>query len=181
MTRKLYIRILLGMFAFAAILVIASMQSCVTQKQRERILKDCPIKIETKTTTETVVTPFDTTLFLKGYKGKEITAPNCDSLLKMIAANGGTLQTEENGVISTITHSNGVITFKCETDSLKAVITLLKKQIKERSESLVTVPAKCEKEHVTKWDSFRITGFNIVASIIGLLAIGWLLKKKFIG
>jgi len=120
---------------------------------------------------EVTNTYFDSTLWIAKHKGKDQEFANCDSIYAMLSRHSNTLTTIDNGVRSTITGVGKRLVFKCETDSLKEVIKLLKQKVNTPHFKTITreVPARCEKEHKTSFDGFTNWFFYIVGGFILLL------------
>jgi hypothetical protein len=139
-----------------------------------------PLRTTTKDSTSVVIreTPFDTLLWIKNHKGKDQVFSNCDSLLSLLSKTG-TLTTKSDGVKSTIIRTNKGIVFKCETDSLKEVIRLMKyeKRIDRIKEIIIEVPSKCTKEHSGWLDGFYKRGFWVCFLL--LVAIGVIKWGRF--
>lgn len=163
-------RNLILMFITGLILV-----GCVTEKQRLKICQSCTLASKDSVRVVTTVTPFDTALYVS-QMGKDISfnidSNNCcqlvDTLFSMMARSNGTITAKENGVKSSIFTKNNKLTFRCEADSLKNVITLLRKEIETSREVVKVVPARCDLEHRTKFDGFTFWWFWITSALLAL-------------
>ncbi len=177
-------------FVAFVLTTIACLCSCVTNKQRLRICQTCPIKIETHekdSIGEPVVkkTLYDSLLNVRNHQGATLVYTNCDSLVKtLLKAKDSTIIAVKDGVKSTISDKGGKITFKCETDSLKEVVRILKLQVNtphyKIKETIKEVPARCEKEHIGWWDKLFIVCGKIFLCCVGVTII-WVViwfKKK---
>lgn len=154
--------------------------ACVTEKKRAKICAACPQTSIVKDSITEKVTPFDTLLFIS-QNGNAISLPYLkyplqivDSLNKLLAKHNGTVSTNNAGIVTTITRSNGRIHFSCKADSLayllkieraKTVRTVVKTIFKE-------VPKhcpECTKPHKSGFDAFLRWLFIII--IIGGLIL----------
>ena len=185
----------LGQFLFycsAGILLIwlvTFFSSCISEKKRQEICRTCALKIETKTR-DSIGEPtvkkskYDSLVNVANRAGRTFKYKNCDSLMKALHQSpDSSISATENGVKGTISGKGGNLTFKCETDSLKAVIAMLRLEISRPHyrfiDKIVEVPARCELEHLSKWDSFFIITGRILWCILILSGIGWLIKRRF--
>jgi hypothetical protein len=160
---KIIYPLILGASIF--LLLIVCLSGCITEKKRNEICKTCAIQIKDSIHEVITVTPFDTALFLS-QKGKDLELTGncnvlCDSLNNLIdryiALGLKGVTTNSNGIKSTITkNTKGNFVFKCEADSLKAVITLLKKSKSIERIKTIEVESKCKKEHLSWWDKLWI-------------------------
>lgn len=186
MSRKLSDFIIYSAIGIAMIIFIAS---CVTEKKRAEICRTCALKIETKQRDSTGVpmikrSTYDSLLTIKNAQGKTFDYKNCDSLMAALArSKDSTISATQNGVKGTISGKGGKVSFKCETDSLKAVIAMLREEVNtphyQFKEKLVETPARCELRHINNTDSFFIVSGKCAWILLVILAIGLFLKKKF--
>lgn len=176
--------------ALSLVAIILFCSNCVSEKKRAEICSTCPIKIERHDSVappEIKYTPFDTTLFLAKMFGKQIEANNCDSLVAELKRKNNEIQTKENGVTETILRNpkTGALTFKCETDSLKEAVRLLRKEVTQKQFTTITkeVLARCEKRHVTDNEIFWIKVgkwlFGILVAYVSLRLLKAYLKRMF--
>jgi hypothetical protein len=166
---------------FSLLFVLLMFSFCVTQKQRERILKECPISSKESTTDSTwkkETVKKDT--FYKSIPGPiryfaSPCADLCDSLGKLKPFK---VETSKNGIKQTLETIGDVLVQKCDVDSLMQVnelktieINRLLKQIKE-----TTVRDNCQKKHFSDLDTFFNVSAKILYSILALYILFRLLK-----
>ena len=152
------------------LLIVFVFSGCITEKKRAEICSTCPVKTEVRDSIIERIKeiPFDTTIWLAKHTGKEQSFTNCDSLFYKLAKFNNRLQTDSNGIKSIIEKKGNRITFRCEADSLRQVIKLLKYQ-KDRVQVKTVVkevPARCDKDHKTWLDGLYKRGFWILLSVI---------------
>lgn len=170
------------MKAIKLITLILLLNSCISEKKKAEICQTCPTTTEVVTKEVIKVTNFDTTLFLSTL-GKDLSFNNDESdccilvnqLTEQMAANNGTITAKENGVKSSIFKVKNKITFRCEADSLKAVIKGLRTEISNHKDKVITktVIAECKREHKKWFDKFYFYWFLITLAII----IGYFLPQ----
>lgn len=140
-----------------ALILLIMFSSCAAH--RAKICMTCPTKtvIKDSINYKTEYLPFDTLALISRHEGTESTFTDCDSLVKLLAANNNTITTKKDGVKSTIKLTPKGLSFKCETDSLLEIIHLLriKETINKTHSEVIEVP-KCDLEHISKMDSFFI-------------------------
>ena len=121
--------------------------------------------------------PFDTLYYLNTHTGKAIDFNNCDSLMALLLRNNNEVSTKENGIKQTIILYKNRIVFKCNTDSLNTVISLIKKSKQEVffRKIIKEVPANCQLKHLTWWDKF----FIVLGKILSLFIIACLISLSF--
>ncbi len=156
--------------------------SCVTEKKRLKICQSCPLKIKDSIQTITTITPFDTTLFLS-QMGRDIAVDfdqnNCcslvDTLNAMMSRSNGTITTN-NGIKASIFKKDKRLVFRCEADSLKEIIKLLREKKETTRDRTIEVPARCNLEHLKWYDTYCrwITLFTLTFLIGALL---WRFRK----
>lgn len=137
-----------------AIIVLMCMFSCVTEKQRMKICRNCPVKDSTITVEKTIVK--DTTIYVTQTVTEPIYIDNpcanlCDSLgnLKPFFKSE-----KKNGIVKTITTQNNQLKFDCKADSLEVVLKGLITERNKRSETHSTKTV--EVFQTTKWQGFLI-------------------------
>lgn len=137
--------------------------SCNSEKRMNRLCAKCVAKEVVKDSTNTTVTNnyYDSLLYYKNRVGKPIVIEaDCDSLLKLLASNNNTLVSIDNGIKTSVIKTNKGFIFKCETDSLKQLVQLLKQKIEtnrtKTSEKTIEVPVYCDKKHLDWWDKILI-------------------------
>lgn len=161
-------------FLLSVIALIMVLNSCITEKKRAKICATCPVKESSNDSTASheQISTFDTTAWIKNHVGKDQEFYGCDSLLAALSRSNNLLVTDSNGVKSTITKKGKSITFRCETDSLKAEIKGLKKTISNfHSKNTVktfTIKEDCKRDHRTDFDGLCRWFFYIVAPMIGI-------------
>lgn len=169
---------LLLAFLFALILLVF-LNSCVTQRQRERILKDCVTSSYKKDSIQIQIKerliPFevhDTIPYLLPNPCADL----CDSLGKLKSSftakvkgkNGSnlSLKVKDNELqIEDEVKVKGTVT---ANDTTKKITTTIKEQVRDN----------CKLEHLSKWDSFWIKTGQILSAIIALVITLLLLKKR---
>ena len=165
-----------------AITFLVAFSSCVTEKQRKRILSDCPLKTITvikDSVTEKIVTKHDSIYIYKTGPIKYIENPCsllCDSLgnLKPFYS-----ESKKNGIKQTLQTKGNVLIQDCNIDSLLQVNESLIKQIDHYhlKEQETQVHDNCKFDHRTKFDGFTWWWFWITAGILTL----WVIIKFFKG
>jgi hypothetical protein len=166
------------------IAMITTWSGCVTEKKRAKICQTCVM--ESKRTDSTLVTVKERTVGV-AVPGPTLymALPNpcaelCDSLGKL--KDGvhikvpGAVKGTRGGTIFTRGDSLHV---RCEADSLRAVITAKDSLIKKLVTIENTVAARCDLEHVTKWDSFFIITGRILWIILIIVAVAAVIRWKF--
>lgn len=160
-----------------AALILLLLNSCITQNRRARICATCPIK---ETITDSVgqpkatYTPYDTLALIKRHRGDSISFIDCPDMVKQLKKNNDTITTIQDGIKEQITDGPKGIKFNCETDSLKELIGLLRKQLDIPHYHNVKeyVPVDCKKEHRTWLDTVsRYWLFICLGGLIVFLAI----------
>lgn len=166
------------------LLLSALLFGCITEKKRLEICKSCTLNQITKDSTgvdEVVNTWRDSAIYWKSKQGKTIHVNDCDSLIEQLN-NKGSIVSDSNGIKAIIEKKVGSkrgFTFRCESDSLKQVIKLLKQQVKLNHFKTIIkeMPARCQLEHLTKWDSFWIRVGQILSGLIGIAVVGFGVSK----
>ncbi len=156
--------------------------SCVTQKQRDKILKDCPVNTITKikdSITEKQVIKHDSIYIYKTGPIKYIENPCsllCDSLGKLKPFYS---ESKHNGIKQSLETKGNLLIQKCDVDSLLQVNKILTKQIDHyhSKEKETQVHENCKLEHRTDRDGFTWYWFIITASLLAV----WILIKIFKG
>jgi hypothetical protein len=153
-------------FVLAAIITLLLFNSCiVTEKQKQRFLaNNCERKDSTVTITEEIYKYKDTTVYIT-QQGEPIYITNpCDSLgrLKDIKAT-----TNKGGIKGSVKTVGNSLVFTCETDSLKARINWLEREIKVAtlSHTESKIVRMCERKHSNTLDNAArwFSLFTIVA------------------
>lgn len=162
--------ILFSLFCLAVFLT-----SCNSQKRMNRLCAKCVAKEIVKDSTNTTVTNnyYDSLLYYKNRTAKPIIVDgNCDSLVKLLATHNNTLVSVDNGIKTSVIKTNKGFIFKCETDSLKQLVQLLKQKIETNTiktiEKTIEVPVYCDKKHLDWWDKILI----VCGKIFVFLAFG---------
>lgn len=145
-------------------LMVPLLFSCISENKRLAICASCPQLITYKDSVHEVITRHDTTIYIT-QKGDSIFVP-CDSLVFTKVNN-------VNGIKSTIIKGKKGITFKCEADSLKAIISGLNKTISKVSShyEVKVIEKKCQLDHVKWYNKFFTWGFFILLIIAALLIL----------
>lgn len=162
--------------------------SCLTQKQRDKVCQTCPIVIKDSIREITKVTAFDTTLFISTL-GKDLMfdfSGDCcsvmDSLFAQMGRSDGTITAVDNGIKSSVFKKGKAIVFRCEADSLRAIIKGLRTTIEKTTSQVktITLPApKCEKPHKDWLDKYDRPWFFISLGAL-LLWLGWKFKPSLL-
>jgi hypothetical protein len=167
----------------ALIAVLFILSSCVTEKKRLEICKSCTLKSERSDSTIVSVSERTVPVVIPG-PTVTMVIPNpcdllCDSLGNLKA--GVDFTVPAKGGKGRIRTTGDNLTIECLADSLKAVIKAKDTTIKR----LVTIqdqePARCELEHLGKWDSFFIRSGQVGWLLFILAVVGWVIKKRFLG
>ena len=168
---------------FLLLLALACLAcSCVTQKQRDRILTDCPVNTITKikdSVTVKEIIKYDSIYIYKTGPTKYIESPCsllCDSLGKLKPFYS---ESKHNGIKQSLETKGNVLIQKCDVDSLLQVNEILTKQIDHyhSKEQETQVHENCKLEHVTSVNGFEHWWFIITACILAV----WVLIKIFKG
>lgn len=177
------------MRVISILLITVLFTACLSEKKRQEICSQCPIVIKDSIREITKVSSFDTTLFLSTL-GKDIMfdfSGDCcstmDSLFAQMGRNNGTITATDNGIKSSIFKKGKAIVFRCEADSLRAVIKGLRTTIettKSRVETKVLPAPKCEKPHKDWLDKYDRPWFFISLGAL-LLWLGWKFKAPLLG
>lgn len=138
-------------FILAAIILLL-LNSCITQNRRARICAACPIKemiTDSVGQPKATYTPYDTLALIKRHRGDSISFIDCPDLVIQLDKNNDTITTIKDGIKEQVIKGPKGIKFTCETDSLKDVIGLLRKQLEIPHYRNITkyVPVECKKEH----------------------------------
>lgn len=156
-------------YYFAALILLA-LNSCTAYKAKICLTCATNTVIKDSISYKTEYLPFDTLALISRHEGTESTFTDCDSLVKLLAANNNTITTKKDGVKSTIKLTPKGLSFKCETDSLLDIIKGLRiKETVNKTHSEIKEVPHCDLTHLTKMDSFFIILGRIFA---GLLAVG---------
>lgn len=158
------------------VLICLSLFSCLTDKKRAKICRECAGKDSVSVEYKEKIVKKDTTIFVTiagPTQWLENPCKNlCDSLGNLKPFE---VKKKKNGLVSTIKSEGNNIVAECDADSLKYVITLLEKRLELKTFEKKVVQEDCKKEHKGKFDGFTFWWFWIT---IVLLAI-YLLYKKF--
>lgn len=130
-------------------------------------------------TPQITATPFDTAALISRHAGKNMSFKDCPELDAELVSQH-TITTVQDGIKEEIIETPTGITFKCETDSLKDIIRLLKVQVSIPHYITITkeVAARCDKEHRTDFDGWCRWWFWITAGLLGLRGGIWLIKNR---
>lgn len=171
------------------LIILLVVTSCQTQKKLDEICAKCPKKDSVVIKEITKITPFDTTLFLSQI-GKDIMfdfSGDCcsvmDSLFAEMGRNNGVITKKENGIKSSIFKQGTKVVFRCEADSLRAVIKGLRTTIEKTKSQVKTIvlPApKCDKPH-ERWYDKIARWWLLISLFIILLVLGWKFKPQLLG
>lgn len=157
-------------------LICLSLFSCITEKKKQRICRECAGKDSVSVVYKETIVKKDTTIFVTiagPTQWLENPCKNlCDSLGNLKPFE---VKKKKNGLVSIIKSEGNSIVTECDADSLKYVITLLEKRLELSTFEKNVVQEDCKKEHKTKWDGFTFWWFWIT---IALLSI-YILYKKF--
>lgn len=178
MSRKLSDFIVWSCIGIALIFMITS---CVTEKKRLQICKSCPLKIERK----------DSIVYKDSIRNVPVIVshtiavqtPNpcaelCDENGKLRSGFSRTIPGKKGTSARMFTRNDSVL-FEAMADSVDAMAQVVERTIEKYSSTHEQVPARCELEHLSKWDSFFIITGRILWGILILVSIGWYIKKKF--
>lgn len=150
-------------WCFFASCVLFFLFACNSKKRMQRLCSKCPSSIVVKDSVHTTITNnyYDSLLYYKNRVGKPIIVEtDCDSLVKLLAANNNTLVSKDNGIKTSVIKTSKGFIFKCETDSLKQLVQLLKQKIEtnrvKATTETIKVPALCDKQHLDWWDKALI-------------------------
>ena len=153
----------------ATLLLLTLLSGCISEKKRQKICLECPVRIEKEIHDSIIEKIRDTTIYIT-QQGPIQYLENpcktlCDSLgnLKPIK-----VESKKNGIKSTITTVGNSLAVNCEADSLKAVINGLKEIIRIRKEQEVKEVPVCHLEHKTWFDELTFWWFWITLSVISI-------------
>jgi hypothetical protein len=155
------------------LLLLTFLSSCITEKKRQKICLECPVKIEKEVHDSIIEKLKDTTIYITT-QGPTQYLENpcknlCDSLGKLKPIK---VEAKKNGIKSTIKTVGNSLVVECETDSLKAVITGLKETIRIRKEQEVKEVPVCHLEHKTWFDELTFWWFWVTLVIL-LVRLGF--------
>lgn len=155
------------------LLLLTFLSSCITEKKRQKICLECPVKIEKEVHDSIIEKLKDTTIYITT-QGPTQYLENpcknlCDSLGKLKPIK---VEAKKNGIKSTIKTVGNSLVVECETDSLKAVITGLKETIRIRKEQEVKEVPVCHLEHKTWFDELTFWWFWVTLIIL-LVRLGF--------
>lgn len=169
------------------ILIAFAFSSCVTQKQRERILKDCPVSSSEKTsdsTSKKETIKHDSIFISVPGPIRYFPSPcetMCDSLGNLKPFK---IETKKNGIKQTLESVGNVLIQKCDIDSLLQVnekkTIEINRLIKKEKET--QVHEICKIDHFTDLDIFFIISAKIIYLILIIYLLWRLLKvwlKKY--
>jgi len=138
--------------------------SCVTEKQRLKICKNCPVR-DSIIVKETIVKK-DTTIYLTQLVTEPIYLENpcallCDSFGKLKPFY---LKEKKNGITKVVSTENGSLKIDCKADSLELV---LKGLITERSKVSETHSTRIiENFRTTQWQDFLLVSSYIFWALL---------------
>ena len=158
------------------LLSLILLSSCLSQKQRDRICNECPVRTDSVVITSERLVLRDTTIYVTDRVVSYRDTIMCDSsgiikpFLKIV---------KSRGIKATIQVKNNNITVDCETDSLKAIISNLVKEKETiiNSNKTKTIEIPCENER-TRFDGFTYWWF-IITFVIILVYVGLRLVKTY--
>lgn len=155
------------------LLLLTFLSSCITEKKRQKICLECPVKIEKEVHDSIIEKLKDTTIYITT-QGPTQYLENpcknlCDSLGKLKPIK---VEAKKNGIKSTIKTVGNSLVVECETDSLKAVIRGLKETIRIRKEQEVKEVPVCHLEHKTWFDELTFWWFWVTLVIL-LVRLGF--------
>jgi hypothetical protein len=147
--------------------------SCVTEKQRQKICRNCSVK--DSTVYKETIKIKDTTIFIT-QKSEPIFLENiCDSLGILNFKNK---VFKSNGLKTTFKKVGSSLMISCEADSLKKIIQLKELQINNLSKSTKIIEIPCKDER-TSLDGFYKWFSIIVICIILIYLIFKFIKSYF--
>lgn len=145
------------------LITFSILSSCiVTKKQHARICNECAGTDSIAFLEVERIVPKDTPIYIS-VPGPPVYLENpcknlCDSLGRLKPFS---FSEKKNGIKTTIKSVGNSIVAECETDSLKAVITLLNKEIIRSKYEKKVISVECEKIHQNWIDKFCRWGFLI--------------------
>lgn len=165
------------------LLLLIVLAGCVTEKQRQRILKDCPVasteKIKDSTWTKETSELIPEIKFIPGpvrYMPSPC-ATLCDSLGRL---RDFEITTKKNGIKQTLQGIGGVLIQKADGDSIVQENKRITKEIStlRSKEKETQVHEDCKLEHRTRFDGFTWWWFWITAGII-IIRLAWMAAKRW--
>lgn len=163
---------LFNLVLISTVLVLFS--NCVaTKKQKDNFLaKYCERKDSIRVVTKEILVKKDSTIYIPTIINTPIYLENpckllCDSLGNLRPF----IKTEKKGGLKTTIKSVGnVLVVECETDSLKARISWLERNLVSETFSHTenTVEKPCKLDHKTKFDGFTFWWFWLTVSILSV-------------
>ena len=159
------------------ITILAAMTSCLSQKQRNKICNECPVRTDSIVTTTERIVLKDTTIFITDRLVSYRDTIFCDSLGII---NMPKKIVKSNGLKATVQIKNNKVIVDCETDSLKLQIDYLLKEreILIKNSNTKTIQLPCNDER-TKFDGFTYYWFIITFLLIAGYVIYKILKQRF--
>ena len=166
-------------FILAIILLIA-LNSCVTQKQRERILKDCVTSSYRKDSVALIINERLVPYIVHDsipYLLPNPCAHLCDSLGNLKNDFKAEIKSDRGTKVKLSVKDNKLV-INDVLDSLKGVVKIQDTTKKHFTAIKEQVRDNCELEHLSKWDSFQIIGFRILAGLGILIVIYYKFRFK---
>lgn len=163
-----------NLILFLAVTLITS--SCITEKKRRAICDGCPVRIVVKDSIVEKIVPYPYSLPPVAGPTVYLNSP-CDSNGKVKKF---VYEQKKNGIKTTVKgDSSGLVIQSNFEDSLKGILNVKQKEIYSKQVNDVRVDCNCN--NITPWQQFCVIGFYILCSIIALIVLAYLLKKRFLG
>lgn len=144
-----------GYIFLVLVLMLALCTSCVTEKKRARICRECAGKDSVSVITSEKIVQKDTTIYVSIPGPVQFLDNPCKNLCDSLGnLKPFRIETKKNGLKSVVESVGNSIRTECEADSLKQVITYLQKEISRRQYEKKVVPVECEKVHRNGLDYF---------------------------
>lgn len=167
--------------AITALILFSALSSCVTEKQRQKILKTCPVasteNIKDSTWTKIEI-QHDTTYISISGPTQYLPSPCatlCDSLGNLKPFK---IESKKNGIKQSLESQGNTLVQKCDVDSLLRVNEEKTIQINRliQKEKETQVHENCKLDHISKMDSFFIISGRILILIILIYVVFRIVK-----
>lgn len=165
-------------FILSIIGLMIALNSCMTERKRQRICNSCPVKTEKH---DSIVYKIDSVkIQLPGKDGPTVYLENpckllCDSLGKLKNVD---IKTKRNGQSLKISTQGNGINISSNTSDTTVKAPVISKESHSSEKNTVVIEEKCKRDHRTDFDGVCRWFFYIVAPMIGLYV--FLRIKKFI-
>jgi len=155
-------------FALSVLFLMIVLNSCITEKKRQKICNSCPVKTEKH---DSIIYKIDTLKIpLPGKDGPIVYLDNpckglCDSLGRLKNVN---IVTKRNGQTLKINTQGNGISISSNTHDTVVKASVTSKESFSKQKDVVVKQENCKRDHRTDFDGLCRWFFYIVAPLIGL-------------